>query len=27
MKGLIDLPNRKTIRFVDLPGLSQIAGD
>jgi CRP-like cAMP-binding protein len=27
MKGLIDLPNRKTIRFVDLPGLLRIAGD
>lgn len=27
MKGLIDLPNRKTIRFLNLPGLVQIAGD
>jgi CRP-like cAMP-binding protein len=27
MKGLIDLPNRKTIRFVNVPGLLQIAGD
>jgi CRP-like cAMP-binding protein len=27
MKGLIDLPNRKTIRFFDLPGLRRIAGD
>ena len=27
MKGLIDLPNRKTIWFVDLPGLLRIAGD
>lgn len=27
MKGLIDLPNRKTIRFVDLPGLQRIAGE
>lgn len=27
MKGLIDLPNRKTIRFVNLSGLSRIAGD
>jgi CRP-like cAMP-binding protein len=26
-KGLIDLPNRKTIRFFDIPGLSLIAGD
>jgi CRP-like cAMP-binding protein len=26
-KGLIDLPNRKTIRFIDIPGLKQIAGD
>ena len=26
-KGLIDLPNRKTIRFFDLPGLLRIAGD
>jgi CRP/FNR family transcriptional regulator, anaerobic regulatory protein len=26
-KGLIDLPNRKTIRFIDIPGLTQIAGD
>lgn len=24
---LIDLPNRKTIRFIDLPGLQRIAGD
>jgi CRP-like cAMP-binding protein len=27
MKGLIDLPNRKTIRFLNLPGLVRIAGD
>ena len=27
LKGLIDLPNRKTIWFVDLPGLLRIAGD
>lgn len=27
MRGLIDLPSRKTIRFVNLPGLSRIAGD
>jgi CRP-like cAMP-binding protein len=27
MRKLIDLPNRKTIRFVDLPGLSKVAGD
>ncbi|SRR5258708_5006857 len=27
MKKLIDLPNRKTIRFINLPGLLQIAGD
>jgi CRP-like cAMP-binding protein len=27
MKGLIDLPNRKTIRFLNLPGLLRIAGD
>jgi CRP-like cAMP-binding protein len=27
MKGLIDLPNRKTIRYLDLPGLLQVAGD
>jgi CRP-like cAMP-binding protein len=27
MRGLIDLPNRKTIRFINLPGLSKIAGD
>ncbi len=26
-KRLIDLPNRKTIRFIDVPGLSRIAGD
>jgi CRP-like cAMP-binding protein len=26
-KDLIDLPNRKTIRFVDLPGLERLAGD
>lgn len=26
-KGLIDLPNRKTIRFINLQGLSQVAGD
>jgi CRP-like cAMP-binding protein len=26
-KGLIDLPNRKTIRFIDLAGLAQMAGD
>jgi len=27
MKGLIDLPNRKTIRYLNLQGLLQIAGD
>jgi CRP-like cAMP-binding protein len=27
MKNLIDLPNRKTIRFINLKGLQQIAGD
>jgi CRP-like cAMP-binding protein len=27
LKGLIDLPNRKTIRFLNLPGLLRIAGD
>jgi CRP/FNR family transcriptional regulator len=27
MKMLIDLPNRKTIRFIDLRGLQRIAGD
>jgi CRP-like cAMP-binding protein len=27
MRGLIDLPSRKTIRFVNLSGLSRIAGD
>ena len=26
-KGFIDLPNRKTIRFVNLPGLARVAGD
>ena len=26
-RGLIDLPNRKTIRFINTPGLMQIAGD
>jgi CRP/FNR family transcriptional regulator len=26
-KGLIDLPNRKTIRFLSVPGLLRIAGD
>jgi CRP-like cAMP-binding protein len=26
-RNLIDMPNRKTIRFVDLRGLSKIAGD
>jgi CRP-like cAMP-binding protein len=26
-KGLIDLPNRKTIRFVNLAGLRRVAGD
>ena len=26
-KGLIDLPNRKTIRFLNLPGLLRVAGD
>jgi CRP-like cAMP-binding protein len=27
IKGVIDLPNRKTIRFMNLPALSRIAGD
>jgi CRP-like cAMP-binding protein len=27
MKGLIELPNRKTIRFINVPGLLRIAGD
>jgi CRP-like cAMP-binding protein len=27
MKGLIDLPNRKTIRYLNLPGLLQMAGE
>ena len=27
LKKLIDLPNRKTIRFVNLPGLQRVAGD
>jgi CRP-like cAMP-binding protein len=27
MKKLIDLPNRKTIRFINLPGLLRVAGD
>jgi CRP-like cAMP-binding protein len=27
MKGLIDLPNRKTIRFLNVPGLQRVAGD
>jgi CRP-like cAMP-binding protein len=27
LKKLIDLPNRKTIRFINLPGLARIAGD
>jgi CRP-like cAMP-binding protein len=26
-RGLIDLPNRKTIRFINLPGLQLVAGD
>lgn len=26
-RGLIDLPNRKTIRFINLPGLAHVAGD
>ncbi|ACA19319.1 putative transcriptional regulator, Crp/Fnr family [Methylobacterium sp. 4-46] len=26
-RNLIDMPNRKTIRFLDLPGLHHIAGD
>jgi CRP-like cAMP-binding protein len=26
-RGLIDLPNRKTIRFINTPGLMQIAGN
>jgi CRP-like cAMP-binding protein len=26
-KGLIDLPNRKTIRFINIPGLMQVVGD
>ncbi len=27
VKGLIDLPNRKTIRYLDVSGLLQVAGD
>lgn len=27
MKQLIDLPNRKTIRFINLPALQRVAGD
>lgn len=27
VKGLIDLPNRKTIRFINLSGLAEVAGD
>jgi len=27
IKGLIDLPNRKTIRYLNLPGLLRIAGE
>ncbi|MBR1142616.1 MULTISPECIES: Crp/Fnr family transcriptional regulator [unclassified Bradyrhizobium] len=27
VKKLIDLPNRKTIRFINLPGLQRVAGD
>ncbi len=27
LKKLIDLPNRKTIRFINLPGLLRVAGD
>ena len=27
MRGFIDLPNRKTIRFVNLAGLARLAGD
>ena len=27
IKGLIDLPNRKTIRFLNVPGLQRVAGD
>lgn len=27
LKKLIDLPNRKTIRFINLPGLQRVAGD
>jgi CRP/FNR family nitrogen fixation transcriptional regulator len=26
-RGLIDLPNRKTIRFIDLAGLARVAGE
>jgi CRP-like cAMP-binding protein len=26
-KRLIDLPNRKTIRYIDIPGLTQVVGD
>jgi CRP-like cAMP-binding protein len=26
-KKLIDLPNRKTVRFVNIPGLKQVVGD
>jgi len=26
-RKLIDLPNRKTIRFINLPGLAEVAGD
>ena len=27
VKGFIDLPNRKTIRFINLSGLAEVAGD
>jgi CRP-like cAMP-binding protein len=27
LRKLIDLPNRKTIRFINLPGLLRVAGD
>jgi len=27
LKKLVDLPNRKTIRFIDVPGLLRVAGD